>query len=806
MSRQALGFSLPRRRRARVVSGLAVLSLALGIAGNAVVFSLVDSLVNLRLPYAEPERIVLLGQRESTAPDVALASLLSALPVWADYRERSSTLTEWAAITMSFMSVSREDRSVSVMVGAATPSFFRVLGEQTARGRVFTDLEGVEGGPKVAILSWHYWQNAMGAIDDPVGTVLTLDGVAHEVIGVLPDGYDFLTPEVGIWVPMQQNPYESSRSARIAISVARMVPGVTMAQVKREMAQIAGDLETEYPETFRGWTMSATNLGTEFPDPQSRTYLAILRASVFFVLLIACANITNLLLARSQDRTREIAVRIAMGAGRLRILGRAARESTLIALAGGVIGLSLTAVGVHVIGTRFAQLPFVPRLFQPHLDTTVVLFTVGMTLLSALIVGILPALQSFRVDQVEALKQSGGGGGHVAPQLAAGLVVAQTALCLVALAAGLALARSFTETMSKDPGFEAEALLVMGVEIPEWKYDLSQGTELLEQIRERVAGLERVVESTLIAPLPKNLIVMKAPLLLGGQVEDVSEALPQAQAVWVSPEFLETFQVPQLQGRFFEAADRVDAEKVVVVNRALADRHFRDEDAVGRNITFLGEPREIVGVVGNVQQGIVPDPGGGFGAVVYVPLAQSPRATYYLVARTVGTPRAVADPIRAVVRDVDADIAVNTVETMQEYAARYTVTLSLFNDILSAFGVLALLLASLGTYGVIAYSVARRAQEIGIRMTLGADARTVVGMIAKQGLKMTSLGLAIGTVILVPLMALISNVLRGFALEPVRPTTLVSVGLVLLAVSALASVVPATRAATVDPVSVLRSD
>lgn len=236
---------VPRQRRARSVTALAVLSHALGIAGNAVVFSLVDSLINLRLPDADPDRIVLLGQRGKTEPDVALASILSALPVWADFRERSSTLTEWAAITMSYMSVSDEDRSVAVMVGSATPSFFRVLGEQTVRGRVFTDVEGVEGGPKVAILTWDYWQNAMGAIDDPVGTVLTLDGIAYEVIGALPNGYDFLTPEVGIWLPMQRNPYETSRSDRFAISVARMSPSVTMAQVKQEMAQIAAELEAE---------------------------------------------------------------------------------------------------------------------------------------------------------------------------------------------------------------------------------------------------------------------------------------------------------------------------------------------------------------------------------------------------------------------------------------------------------------------------------------------------------------------------------------------------------------------------------
>jgi len=789
------------------VTVLAVLSLALGIAGNAVVFSLVDSLINLRLPYTDPDRIVLLGQRESSAPDAALASLLSAVPVWADYKERSKTLVDWATITLEFRTVSEDGRSMSVMTADATPSFFRVLGERTVKGRVFTEAEGVVGGPKLALLSWDYWQVSMGAVDDPVGRTVTLDGVAHEIIGVLPDGYDFLTPDVAIWRPFQRDPYSFSRGTRRAISVARMAGGVTMPQVKQEMQRIARDIEAAYPETFRGWTMSATNFGTEFPDPQSRTYMAILRAAVFFVLLIACANITNLLLARSQDRTREIAVRTALGAGRLRILLRLSRESAVMALTGGALGIGLTAAGIRIIGDRFAALPFVPGLFEPRLDGKVVFFTVMMTVLCGLLVGVLPALQSFRVNQVEALKQggSGGGTGRRATRVASGLVVAQIALSLVALGAGLVLSRSFIETLNRNPGFEPENLLTVGVEVPDWKHSLVRGTELMEQLRERVAGIPDVREAALVTPLPKNLVVMKAPLVVGDAVEDGSGILPQAQQVWVSPTFLETFGIPLLQGRFLEPADQPDSRDVAVVNRALVERHFADGDPIGAQITLRDRTREIVGVVGNVEQGIVPQPG-GHGDIVYVPVAQNPRVTIYIAVRTEGPPRALADPIRSEVWSFDADFAVNTVETMQEYASRYTVTMRLFNDILSSFGILALLLASVGTYGVIAHSVSQRSQEIGVRMTFGARPRSVVGLIAGHGVKMTLIGLALGGVLLVPLLAVIYNALRGFAVDPVSPVMLVWVVLVLFVVSTLASVLPATRAATVDPVSVLRTD
>jgi len=409
--RQDFRALVPTHSRARIVSALAIVSLALGIAGNAVVFSLVDASLFLRLPYSDPERIVLLGQRERGEPDVAILNLLSALPVWADYKERSRTLTDWATLTMSYRSVSGGDRSVAIMAGAATPSFFRVLGAQTIRGRTFTEAEGVIGGPRLAVVSSDYWRLSMGGSDDVVGTTLLMDGEPYEVIGVLPDDFDFLTPHVDVWTAFQEDPYAWSRHDRGAVSIARMAPGVTMEQVEVELARIALDIEAEFPEGFSGWTMLATNLGTEFPDPQSRRYMRLMQGAVFFVLLITCANVTNLLLVRSQDRTREIAVRTALGASRLHILSQLMRESMVLAASGGLAGLALTWVAVRVIRGGFASVDYVPRLFQPVLDLEVVLFATAVTLFCGIVFGLFPALQSFRVDQVDALKQGGSSGG-----------------------------------------------------------------------------------------------------------------------------------------------------------------------------------------------------------------------------------------------------------------------------------------------------------------------------------------------------------------------------------------------------------
>ena len=807
--RQALRSLVPRNRRGRAVTLLAIFSLALGIAGNAVVFSLVDSLLFLRLPYAEPERVVLIGQREITQPDVALLSLLSALPVWADFRDRSSTMTDWAAINLTFMSLAGGDRSEPIMAASVTPSLFDVLGDDVVIGRVFTEAEGVVGGPKLAVLNYEYWQRTGGTSRDVLGTVLTLDSEPYVVIGVLPQGYDFLTPDVDVWVPLQQDPYAWSREQRYTISLARMVPGVTMDQVRLEMDQITEDLRREFPAEYRTWAMSATNLRTDFPDPQSRKYLAILQGCVFFVLLIACANVTNLLLARSQDRASEIAVRTALGAGRLRIVMQLMRESAILAGVGGALGLALTAAAIRIVSDRFAALQWVPSIFEPVLDAKVLMFTVSITLFCGLVFGLFPSLQAFKVDQVAALKQGGGRGsglGQRGTSIAAGLVVAQIALSFVALGGGFVLARSFLDMINGDPGFEAERLLAVAVQIPAWKYDGLERSDIIERVRAAAAQLPGAEGATVIAPLPKNLVVTSDTFRIGGRAVEVGAPVPSAVAVWVSPQYPSTFGVTVRDGRFIAATDREDSDFVVAVNASLAERHFPQASPVSERLTFRGQSREIVGVVADVQHGLVPRGAGGSDEAIYIPVPQAPRESYYVVLRTAGDPRSLADPVRAGIWAIDPDLTINTVETMQEYGSRYTTTFDLFNGILSAFGILALLLASLGTYGVMAYSVAQRRHEIGVRLAMGARAQTVVGMIALEGVRMSCLGLLIGAAVLVPVVAVMRGLLIGFGLEPMRPDAIGVVALILFAVSVLASVVPATRAASVDPVSVLRAE
>jgi len=810
MSRRTQGQGITHRRgqRGRVVSLFAIASLALGIAGNVVVFSLIQPTLLRPLPYPDPQRLVLLGQREVGQPDIMMLSLLSSYGVWGDYRERSQTLTDWAALNLTFMNRSLGDRSLSVMAGAVTPGFFRTLGAQTILGRLFRNEEGVEGGPKLVVLDWYYWQNTMGGAEDVVGGVITLDGHAFEVIGVLQEGFEFITPQVDVWVPLQAGPLGYPRDVRWTISLARMVPGATMAQVEAEVTRIAQEIEEEDPESFRGWTMDPINLRTEFPDPHSRLYLGLMAGSVLFVLLIVCANITSLLLVRNQDRRWEIALRTALGAGRLRTFSRLLGESMIMATIGGVAGLGIAWYAMRFTSETMGR--WMPRMWHPSLDVGVVLFTVGASVACGLIFGVLPVLQSLRVNQVEALKQGGGsrsGGSRRGAGVRAGLVVAQIALSLVALGAGGLLSRSFLELTKKDPGFETSGILTALFEVPGWSYGTpDEVVLLLEDIRDRAEALPGVISAALIRPLPRDLFVQMEPFFIdGGRVQDTTEA-PEAVSLFASPEYLETTGIPLLQGRFFQESDRRGAPWVAVINRELAQRHFAERNPVGQRITARGTRLEIVGVVGDVRQSLFPRPGGRPAQAIYFPMAQAPYMSPYLMVRTTGNPHVLADPIRRMIWDVDPDIPVNSVETIQEFASRYGGMGEVYNVILAVFGVLALLLASLGTYGVVSYAVGQRTQEIGVRMAMGARPREVVGLVARQGVFMATLGVGIGGVLLIPVLSAVERVLAGFGVVQMEPRILVGVAALLFVVTLVAAVIPASRAARVNPVEVLKAE
>jgi putative ABC transport system permease protein len=774
-----------------------------------VVFSIVSAVLFRPLPYPESDRIVVLGERETSQPDLAILTLTSSLATWADYREQSRTLSVWAAFNPGFLSLSTGDGSVPVRTGAVTPSFFETLGAITVRGRLFTEAEGVPGGPKLALLSWEYWQARAGPEEDPVGTVLTLHGEPYEVIGVLAEGFEFIVPDIEVWLPLQRDPYAAPRHRRNVVSVARMAPDVTMAEVEAEVTVIAERIEREHLETRGDWTVDALNLRTEIPDPQSRLYMVILQASVFLVLLIACANIAILLLAWSQDRRREIALRAALGAGPLRIFAQLTRESLVMAAIGGTAGLALAAGGIKLIADRFTS-SVMPGMWLPSLDTSVVLFTIGITALCGLVFGLFPALQSIRANQFDALREGRGvgfSGGRRRGRVRTALVVAEIALSLVALGGGSVLVRSFLDMKNRDPGFEASTLLTVRFSLPNWKYeDVARGVSVLDQIREQTAALPGAVSAALTTDLPQDLFPSTDTFRVEGQPIQQAAGAPRAVSVRASPDYLQTFDVPLLQGRFFEESDRADAPPVAVINRTMARRRFPGRSPIGHRVSFRGESREIVGVAADVRQTLMGGQSEAFEEAVYIPLTQDPTDAAYLVVRTIGDPRALSEPIRREIAKIDPDVTINTVETMEEYASKYTVGLDIFNAIFGGFGIFALLLASLGTYGVVSYSVSQRNQEIGVRLALGGRAGDIVAMIAMHGVRMSIVGLLVGTFLLLPLVALIGRVLADLALAPVEPLIVVAVAALLFGVTVTASIIPASRAARVDPMRVLKAE
>ncbi|MGD2151742.1 MAG: ABC transporter permease [Gemmatimonadales bacterium] len=802
-----LRIALRIQRRGRVAHLIAIFSLALGIAGNAVVFSIVSALLFRPLPYPEPDRIVVLGERETNQPDLAILTLTSSLATWADYREQSRTLSGWAAINPGYRSLSTGDGSVSVVTGAVTPSFFETLGANTVRGRLFAEAEGVPGGPKLALLSWEYWQARMGPDEDPIGTVLTVDGEPYEVIGVLAEGFEFIVRDIEVWLPLQRDPYTTPRHQRNVVSVARMVPGVTMAEVEAEVKVIAERIERLHPETRGDWTVDALNLRTEIPDPQSRLYVTILQTSVFLVLLIACANIAILLLAWSQDRRREIALRAALGAGPLRIFAQLTRESLVMAALGGTAGLALAAGGIRLIADRFVA-SVLPRMWLPSLDTSVVLFTVGITALCGLVFGLFPALQSIRTNLVEALKEGVGvgfSGGRRRGRVRTALVVAEIALSLVALSGASVLIRSFLELRNRDPGFEASTLLTVRFRLPHWKYaDAAETVAVLDQIRERIAVLPGAESAALATALPQDLFPSTDTFRVEGQ--PVQETVPRAISVRVSPEYLETFEVPLLQGRFFEESDRADASRVAVINRTMARRRFPGGSPIGHRVSIRGEFREIIGVATDVRQALMAGENQEFEETIYIPLNQEPTGGAYLVVRAIGDPRALAEPIRREVARIDPDLTITTVETMEEYATKYVIGFDVFSAIFGAFGIFALLLASLGTYGVVSYSVSQRNHEIGVRLALGGRAGDVVALVAVHGVRLSIIGLLVGTLLMLPVVVLIGRLLEEMGLAPVEPVVVVAVAALLFGVTVAASIIPASRAAKVDPMRVLKAE
>jgi len=463
---QDLRFAYRTLRKGWWVSALAVVSLAVAIGGNTAVFSLINALIFRPLPYAEPDRIVIFQEREHSTPP-SLGNFLTSLPVYADLSERSQTTTDAAVFSPGTFRLQGAERVQTVGGARVTQGFFETLGVDARRGRVFLPEEGVEGGPRVVVLTHEYSERTGGAEEDPIGTVMILDGEPHEVVGVLPPGFDFLVANVDVWVPLTRSPRSAPRTRRNIITLARMTPTATMEQVRIEAKALGEQFAAEYPQVQSDWAVDAFNLRHDLPTGRSRTLMALLQATVLSVLLIACLNITNLLLARSQDRKQELAIRVALGAGQGRLVRQILTESSLLAVTGALGGIGLGWWGIRLISTELASR--LPPTWSPVLDVRVLAFTLGISVLASLAFGLAPALGAGRAAPSEQLKEGGvrttGPGRR--QWMGKALVVGEIALCLLALGGGGLLMSGLRELQNPDAGFEQEGILTAQVTLPE---------------------------------------------------------------------------------------------------------------------------------------------------------------------------------------------------------------------------------------------------------------------------------------------------------------------------------------------------
>ena len=795
---------------------VAVLALALGIGANTAIFSVVNAVLLRALPYENSERLVALytGGNPAVQPSGSLS-----YPDLLDYRAQTRSL-EYVAGYQSVgtvMSAGAGDEPERVVGTEVMADLFPALGVRAARGRVFTREEDVEGGPPVIVISDGLWRRRFGADPNAVGreVKLGLSGRSVTVIGVMPPGFKFPADSVDAvdyytpFVRENAGPsadFMKNRDSYFIPTVAKLRDGASLEQAAAEAATVASRLEAQYPETNTRRRVRVVSLHEDLVG-QVRPALLILLGAVGLVLLIACANVANLLLARAATRGREIAVRTALGATRGRVVRQLLTESMILSLAGGAAGLVLAVWGVDAI-VKLSPAN-VPRLAETSIDARVFLFALGVSVLTGVVFGLAPALQASKTDLAESLKEGGRGGsaGGARTRLRAALVVSEVALSLVLLVGAGLLVKSFRQLLSTDPGFSPARVLAVRVALNTKRFadDDSRAAYFREALA-RINQLPGVEAAGLTRLLPLGPNDIFNTFNIAGRPPFAPGERTGARSYAVSPEYFRVLGVPLRSGRVFREADGRNSQPVIVVNEALARKYFAGQEPVGQHIILDGPdnrplpPREIVGVVGNVRFQALNDEEA---AEYYVPFEQSPASAPEVVVRAKGEDAAsLAPAVRAALKAVDANLLIWETRTMDELVGR-SVAPQRFNAVLlGLFAGLAVLLAAVGIYGVMSYSVTQRTHEIGIRMALGAGRRDVLRMVVGQGMVLTLVGLGLGLAGALALTRLMSSLLYG--VSATDPLVFAAVSLLLAAVALVSCLVPARRATKVDPMVALR--
>jgi putative ABC transport system permease protein len=792
---------------------IAVLTLALGIGANTAIFSVVNGVLLRALPYYEPERLVMVWTaRPILQAQIGLEDFPVSVADFVDWRNQNQVFEHMAAMWTPRMNLTGDGEPESAVGLRASASLFPLLGARFAVGRAFLPEEDRAGADRVVVVSHELWQRRYGADPKLIGQKITLNDEAYTVIGVTAPDFQFPrrgevptdfylggATKVDLYLPIAFTPeLMNNRGGNFLMVIARLKPGVSLGQASADMSAIARRLTEQYPQTNADKGVRLAPLHQQAVG-KARTALLVLLGAVGFVLLIACANVANLLLARAAGRQKEMAIRAALGANRWRVVRQLLTESLLLAISGGAAGLLLAWWGVEML---LAIAPdSLPRAYDIRLDARVAGFTLLASLLTGIVFGLLPALQASKINLGVTLKEGGrDAAGLLRRRLRGFLVVSEVALAFVLLIGAGLLIRSFARLTEVDPGLDPQGVLTMGIQLPFAKYRDGRSVAFFQQTLERVRALPGVEAAATVSSLPLSGAHASGGFAIEGRPSPTEQTF-NAWLCTISPDFFKTFRVPLIKGRLIVESDSAKAPPVVVVNESLARNYFANDDPLGKRITILGATREIVGVVGDVKHSALDEEAK---REIYLPMAQLrfPPISMSLAARISGDPMQMVAAVRGQVWAVDKDIPTSNIETMERLMAKSVAPRRFNLLLLGVFALVGLALAAVGLYGVMSYTVTQRTREIGVRMAMGARTSDVLRLVIGEGTKLALIGALLGLGGALALTRLLKTLL--FEVSATDPLTFIVIAALLIIVALLACWIPARRAASMDPLVSLR--
>ncbi|HKN74489.1 MAG TPA: ABC transporter permease [Candidatus Acidoferrum sp.] len=788
-------------------TAVAVLTLALGIGANTAIFSVVYAVLLKPLPFTNPDQLFTAFQANTQK---GIAETGCSYPNFEEWRAQNHVFSELAGVLAHQLTLTGRGEPSVVHTSVVTPELFALLDVKPLAGRIFFPQDGKQGAPPVVLVSEDLWRGRFGADPQILGTSIDLDKRPFIVVGIIPAAFrtPFFNAKQEVWIPLVQDPVFSpfmpQRGVHLLPVLVRLKAGVSVAQAQAEMDAISGRLAAEFPAENSGWTVRLVPLQKEIVG-DVRTELLVLLGAVGLVLLIACANIANLLLTRATSRSKEIAVRTALGAGRVRIIRQLLSETAVLGLLGGAVGVALAYWGVKVLSSLLPS--SLPQMNPIRVDYFVLGFALLLSAIAGVVFGLAPAMSAANADIQTTLREGARSGeSRNRRRTRSLLAVAEISLAMVLLVTAGLLLRSFARLTSVSPGFDAQHIVKADISLPQFEYSTpQQWAEFSEELLARIQSDPGLQDSAVVVPRPIADNSVKLPFDIVGNPPSSAGASRTASYVSVSPDYFRVMGIPLLAGRVFNQHDNSSAPRVSIISEAMARLYFPNQDPLGKQITFgfprgsAGATREIIGIVGNVRDVSL---GQSPGPMMYVPFAQAPLWGANLVVKSTLSTSSLAATIRQEVQRIDKDLPVTDVAKMPDLIDASVAQPRFRMFLLGLFAVMALVLAATGIFGVISYSVSRRTNEIGIRVALGASRNTILSMILREILILTLAGLAVGLPCALAASHLVGHML--FNVSANDPATLAAVAFVLAAVAALAGYIPARRAMRVDPMVALR--